>query len=85
MNHPSALGLTIEQKNMLKLSMKTTDNKNEYRKLFAILQKGEGRTYHDIAKEPGINSRSVQRWISAYIKKGIDGLKTRNLVEQNLG
>ena len=44
MNHPSALGLTIEQKNMLKLSMKTTDNKNGYRKLFAILQKGEGRT-----------------------------------------
>ena len=62
MNHPSALGLTIEQKNMLKLSMKTTDNKNGYRKLFAILQKGEGRTYHDIAKEHGINSRSVQRW-----------------------
>ena len=27
MNHPSALGLAIEQKNMLKLSMKTTDNK----------------------------------------------------------
>ena len=55
MNHPSALGLTIGQKNMLKSSMKITDNKNEYRKLLAILQKGEGRTYHDIAKEHEIN------------------------------
>jgi putative transposase len=77
MNHPSALGLTIGQKNMLKSSMKITDNKNEYRKLLAILQKGEGRTYHDIAKEHEINSRSVQRWIATYIKKGIDGLKNK--------
>jgi hypothetical protein len=31
--------------------MKSTDNKKDYRRLLAILQKGEGRTYHDIAKE----------------------------------
>ena len=72
MNHPYAIGLTIREKNMLKSLMKTTGNKEEYRRLIAILQKSEGRTYLEIAKEHGVSSRSVQRWIAAYIKKGID-------------
>jgi transposase len=55
--------------------MKSTDNKKDYRRLLAILQKGEVRTYHDIAKEHGVSSRSVQRWVAVYIKKGIVGIK----------
>jgi transposase len=62
---------------MLKSIMKSTDIKKDYRRLLAILQKGEGRTYHDIAKEHGISSRSVQRWVAAYIKKGIDGVRMK--------
>jgi transposase len=62
---------------MLKSIMKSTDNKKDYRRLLAILQKGEGRTYHDIAKEHGVNSRSVQRWVAVYIKKGIVGIKIK--------
>ena len=77
MNHPSTLVLTTGQMNMLKSLIKTTDNKKEYRRLLAILQKGKGRTYLDIAKEHGVSSRSVQRWIAAYIKKGIDGLRIK--------
>ena len=68
MNHPSTLKLSRGQENMLKSIMKSTDNKKDYRRLLAILQKGEGRTYHDIAKEHGVSSRSVQRWVAAYIK-----------------
>ena len=52
--------------------MRNTNNKKEYRRLLAILQKVEGRSYEDIANEHGVSSRSVQRWIAAYIKKGID-------------
>lgn len=77
MNHPSALGLTIGQKNMLNSLMKTTSKKEEYRRLLAVLRKSEGRTYLDIAKEHGVSSRSVQRWIAAYLKKGIDGLRNK--------
>lgn len=72
MNHRSKLILTILQKNKLKSFMKNTNNKKEYRRLLAILQKVEGRSYEDIANEHGVSSRSVQRWIAAYIKKGID-------------
>lgn len=75
MNHPSTLRLTMGQKKTLKLFMKTIDNKKEYRRSLAILQKGDGRTYEEIAKEHEVSSRSVQRWVAAYIKKGIDGVK----------
>ena len=77
MNHPSTLKLSRSQENMLKSIMKSTDNKKDYRRLLAILQKGEGRTYHDIAKEHGVSSRSVQRWVAAYIKKGLVGIKIK--------
>jgi transposase len=57
--------------------MKNTNNKSEYRRLLAILQKVEGRSYEDIANEHEVSSRSVQRWIAAYIKKGIDGVSMK--------
>ena len=67
--------LTILQKNKLKSFMKNTNNKKEYRRLLTILQKGECRTFEDIANEHGVSSRSVQRWVTAYIQRGIDGVK----------
>ena len=57
--------------------MRNTNNKKEYRRLLAILQKAEGRTFEDIAKEHGVSSRSVQRWVAAYIQGGIDGVKIK--------
>ena len=57
--------------------MRNTNNKKEYRRLLAILQKAEGRTFEDIANEHGVSSRSVQRWVAAYIQSGIDGVKIK--------
>ena len=57
--------------------MSNTNNKKEYRRLLAILQKAEGRTFEDIANEHGVNSRSVQRWVTAYIQGGIDEVKMK--------
>ena len=57
--------------------MRNTNNKKEYRRLLAILQKVEGRYYVDIANEHGVSSRSVQRWVAEYIKKGIDGVRMK--------
>jgi hypothetical protein len=58
-NDPSKLKLTIVQRNKLKSFMSNTNNKKEYRRLLAILQKAEGRTYEDIANEHGVSSGSV--------------------------
>ena len=65
------------QKNKLKALMRNTNNKKEYRRLLAILRKAEGRTFEDIANEHGVSTRSVQRWIAAYIQSGIDGVKLK--------
>jgi transposase len=57
--------------------MRNTNNKKEYRRLLAILQKAEGRTYEDIANEHEVRSRSVQRWVTAYIQGGVDEVKIK--------
>jgi len=57
--------------------MRNTNNKKEYRRLLAILQKAEGRTYEDIANEHEVSSRSVQRWVTAYIQGGVDEVKIK--------
>ena len=77
MNHPSRLKLTIVQTYKLKAFTRNTNNKKEYRRLLAILQKAEGRTFEDISNEHGVSTRSVQRWIAAYIQSGIDGVKMK--------
>ena len=77
MIHSSKLRLVIGQRNSLKSFMKTTHNKKQYRRLLAILQKVKSRTYEDIANEHGVSSRSVQRWVAAYIHGGIDEVKLR--------
>jgi transposase len=77
-NHPYKLKLTLGQRNSLKSFMKKTNDKREYRRAEAILRKCEGRTYKAIAKEHGVDERTVQRWIAEYIKKGgTEGLAIR--------
>ncbi|MFZ0510197.1 MAG: helix-turn-helix domain-containing protein, partial [Candidatus Nitrosopolaris sp.] len=48
-----------------------------YCRLLPILQKVNGRTYEDIANEYVVDSRSVQRWVAAYIHGGIDEVKLK--------
>jgi transposase len=74
----SKLNLTTGQKNSIKSLMKnTTTDKRHYRRLLAVLQKSNGRTFADIAKEHGVSIRSVQRWVSAYLQIGIEGLEIK--------
>ena len=69
------LKLTIGQRNGLKSFMKETNDKKEYRRAQAVLEKSEGKTHIAIAREHGVDERTTQRWIAAYIKKGIEGLQ----------
>ena len=57
--------------------MKNTKEKKNYRRLLAVIQKNNGRTFEDIAKEHGVSIRTVQRWILAYLKTGIKGLEIK--------
>ena len=77
MYHVSKLNLTTAQKNSLKSLMKNTSDKKNYRRLLAVIQKSNGRTFEDITKEHGVSIRTVQRWISAYLQMGTKGLEIR--------
>jgi len=77
MYHVSKLNLTTAQKNSILRMMKNTSDKKYYRRLLAVTQKSNGRTFEDIAKEHGVSIRTVQRWISAYLQMGTKGLEIK--------
>ena len=54
---------------------RSTNDKKEYRRAQAVLEKSEGKTHKAIAKEHGVDERTTQRWIAPYIKKEIEGLQ----------
>lgn len=42
-----------------------------------ILMAHRGRRHPDIAADTGTSPRSVQRWLNAYLDRGLDGLRPR--------
>ncbi len=78
MRHASKLNLSRGQKTSLESLMNNTTNKKEYRRVLAILQKSQGRrSYEDIGHEHGVNIRSVQRWVAAFIHGGIEEVRIK--------
>ena len=75
--HPLRLELSKVQKKELLLFMKSTRDKEEYRRAYAVKQKVEGIPYRTIAKDMGVNYRSVYDWIDNYRKYGLNGIKNK--------
>ena len=57
--------------------MKSTKDKEEYRRASAIKQKMEGVPYRTIAKNLGVNYRNVYDWIKKYRDTGLDGIRNK--------
>jgi transposase len=57
--------------------MKSTRDKEEYRRASAIKQKMEGIPYRTIARNVGVNYRNVYDWINNYRKYGFDGIRNK--------
>jgi len=74
---PSRLKLTIGQVNGLRSFMEKTNDKKEYRRAIAVLQKADGKTHDYIAREQRVHIRTTKKWIGDYIRNGIEGLKIR--------
>lgn len=77
MRIPSRLELTKGQVNSLRSFMEKTDDKKEYRRAVAVLQKADGKTYDYIAKEQRVHIRTTKKWVGDYIINQIKGLKIR--------
>ena len=74
------LKLSDIQKKELNKFMKSTRDKEEYRRASAIKQKMEGVPYRTIAKNLGVNYRNVYDWINNYRKyDGIDGIRNKRM------
>ena len=71
--HPLRLELSEGQKRELLLFMKSTRDKEEYRRAYAVKQKMEGMPYRTIAEDIGVNYRNVYDWINNYRKFGLEG------------
>ena len=77
-NNPVRLELSIVQKKELFSFMKSTKDREEYRRASAIKQKMEGISYRTIAKNLGVNYHNVYDWINNYRKyDGLDGIRNR--------
>ena len=77
-NNPVRLELSIVQKKELFSFMKSTKEKEEYRRASAIKQKmEEGIPYRTMAKNLGVNYRNVYDWINNYRKYGLDGIRNK--------
>ena len=57
--------------------MKSTHDKEEYRRAYAVKQKMEGIPYRTIAEDLNVNYRNVYDWIDNYRKFGLDGIRNR--------
>lgn len=57
--------------------MKSTRSKREYREASAILEKAEGLTYEAIAEKHGVHRETVKRWVKAYVRHGLQGLRDK--------
>jgi len=71
------LRLSGSKKKQLTLFMKSTKDKEEYRRASAVKQKIEGISYRIIAKNLDVNYRNVYDWINNYRKYGIDGIRSK--------
>ena len=77
-NIPVRLELSTVQKKELFSFMKSTRDKEEYRRrASAIKQKMEGVPYRTIAKNLGVNYRNVYDWINNYRKYDLDGIRNK--------
>ena len=76
-NTPVRLELSPVQKKELVSFMKSTHDKEEYRRASAIKQKTEGIPYRTIAKNLGVNYRNVYGWIKNYRESGLDGIRNK--------
>jgi putative transposase len=71
------LKLSDTQKKELIRFMKSTRDKEEYRRASAIKQKMEGIPYRTIARNVGVNYRNVYDWINNYRKYGLDCIRNK--------
>jgi transposase len=71
------IALPPSEQHRLQQLFRTTDDRTLRDRLQVLLLAQRGRPRQDIADDLGISTRSVQRWLNAYLERGLDGLRPR--------
>lgn len=61
----------------LEQAFRSADDRKFRDRVQIVLLAHRGRQHQDIAADLCINRRSVQRWLNAYLDRGLDGLRPR--------
>jgi transposase len=69
--------LPADELRSLRHTFRTTDDRRLRDRAQIILLAQRGRAHLAIAEDLGISTRSVQRWLNAYLERGLDGLRPR--------
>jgi transposase len=58
-------------------TFRDTDDRRLRDRAQIVLLAQRGRPHQDIAADLGVSPRTVQRWLNAYLERGLDGLRPR--------
>jgi transposase len=61
----------------LEEAFRSTEDRKLRDRLQIVLLAARGRKHRDIAADLCVNRRTVQRWLNAYLERGLDGLRPR--------
>jgi transposase len=71
------IALPLAEQQRLQRTFRSTDDRTLRDRLQIILMAQRGRPHQDIAADLDITPCSVQRWLNAYLERGLDGLQPR--------
>jgi transposase len=69
--------LPDRERDTLETEFRTTTDRKLRDRLQIVLMAARGRRPADIATDLGISTRTVPRWLNAYLERGLDGLRPR--------
>jgi transposase len=69
--------LSEQDQYRLELAFATTSDRKFHDRLQIVRLAHRNRPHQDIAADLGIAPRTVQRWLNAYLERGLDGLEPR--------
>jgi transposase len=70
--------LPAQELRALQQAFRDTDDRRLRDRAQIILLAQRGRPHQDIAADLGISPRTVQRWLNAYLERGLAGLRPRS-------
>ncbi|MDG6902873.1 MAG: helix-turn-helix domain-containing protein, partial [Nitrososphaerota archaeon] len=71
------LGIDRKGKRELKRLLSVTRDKKEYRRALGVLMRAQKKRVKDIARELDVSIDAIERWLRAYRKRGIEGIRAR--------